>query len=544
MNVAKTIPIVAARASGRLCAAVVLALALVVWFTAPARAYIYWTDNGTDLNSLGTTLGRANLDASGVFDPIVKSASGPGSIAVSGGYMYWLNTGTSSIGRAGLDGSGANPDFIVLPGHPSSMAVGGGYIYWVSNSQIIGRVGVDGSGETTSLFSGLPGSTNLSAIALSGSTLYVGDSETGDIDQVPAGGGTPQTMISVPATSGTAYFFSLAVGGGFIYWSIFAPSAQIGQGTLGASPTITNANYIPSIDVGTAFGLTADAQGKYLYWGDGQGTVGSIGRALNGSGSASNITPGFVPGLPGTPGGVAIDGDLDPTTTTLSCLPTNLLPGSPSTCTVTVTDDASPSTPTGTVAFSSNGTSFFSSNSCVLTALSTTSASCTVGVDASLNSSGSTPVTAAYPSDGVAHAASSANVALCVGTTAQCNPGSGGGGSGTSGGSVASGTGTSSSGGGSGTPGTTGAKAPTPAAACVVPTLARKTLAQARTLLLRAGCTLGTVTRPKVRHGHKLGALAVAAQSPTVGRQLPRGAKVALRLAQVKARKTKVKRKR
>jgi hypothetical protein len=475
--------------------------------------------------------------------------------------MYWLKTGTSTIGRAGLDGSGANPDFIVLPGHPSSMAVGGGYIYWVADSQIIGRVGVDGSGETTSLFTGLPASTNLTAIALSGSTLYVGDSDTGDIDQVPAGGGTPQAMITLPVVRGAPIFLGLAAGGGYIYWSVIASSAQIGQGTLGVSPTITNANYIPSADVGTSFGLTTDAQGKYLYWGDGQGDAGSIGRALNGSGAATDINPGFVPGLPGTPGGVAVDSGLDPTTTTLSCLPTNLLPGSPSTCTVTVTDDASPAPPTGTVSFSSNGTSFFSSNSCVLSTLSTTSASCAVGVDASVNT-GSTPVTVSFPGDGVAHAASSANVTLCVGTSAQCNPvsggaatgssgssgagaGSSGAGSGSSGaGSGSSGVGSGSSGGGSGTPGTTGPKAATPAPVCLVPKLTHKTLAQARTLLLRAGCTLGKVTRPKVRRGHKLGALAVAGQSPAAGRSVARGTEVALHLAQVKASKAKVKRKR
>jgi hypothetical protein len=64
--------------------------------------------------------------------------------------------------------------------------------------------------------------------------------------------------------------------------------------------------------------------------------------------------------------------------------------------------------------------------------------------------------------------------------------------------------------------------------ACVVPRLKGKTLAQARTLLSKAHCTLGKVTRPRhVTNGQKL---VVGSTRPGAGTKLPQGAKVAVTL--------------
>jgi hypothetical protein len=62
---------------------------------------------------------------------------------------------------------------------------------------------------------------------------------------------------------------------------------------------------------------------------------------------------------------------------------------------------------------------------------------------------------------------------------------------------------------------------------CVVPHLSGKTLAAARTLLAKAHCALGKVTKPK----KATGTLIVASQSPAPDRFLAAGAKVAVRLA-------------
>jgi hypothetical protein len=61
---------------------------------------------------------------------------------------------------------------------------------------------------------------------------------------------------------------------------------------------------------------------------------------------------------------------------------------------------------------------------------------------------------------------------------------------------------------------------------CVVPTLAGKTLGQARTALSAAHCALGTVSKPK-----KKGHLVVKSSSPAAGTSLPVGGAVNLKLS-------------
>jgi hypothetical protein len=88
---------------------------------ANAHAYVYWTDYGPELTGGGTTLGRANLDASGITNTFIEGASSPLGVAVDSHYVYWANGPTNSIGRANLDGAGANPRFI------PNVAAGGGF---------------------------------------------------------------------------------------------------------------------------------------------------------------------------------------------------------------------------------------------------------------------------------------------------------------------------------------------------------------------------------------------------------------------------------
>lgn len=56
-----------------------------------------------------------------------------------------------------------------------------------------------------------------------------------------------------------------------------------------------------------------------------------------------------------------------------------------------------------------------------------------------------------------------------------------------------------------------------PPKTCKVPVLAGKTLGQAKTALAGAACTLGTVTKPKAKKGHRLPALVVKSSSPSAG---------------------------
>ena len=123
-----------------------------------AGSHIYWASDGA--------IGRANLDGTGVdgqFIPglaIPRTSAPPGGggscgIAVAGNYIYWMNNAESgepvTIGRANLDGTGVNKRFItgVKPG--CGIAVVRGYIYWTNagfdqSRYAIGRANVDGTG--------------------------------------------------------------------------------------------------------------------------------------------------------------------------------------------------------------------------------------------------------------------------------------------------------------------------------------------------------------------------------------------------------------
>ena len=85
--------------------------------------YVYWT------NSYDVTIGRANLDGTGVNQSLISGTDTPFGIASDGTYLYWANYG-GTIGRANLDGTGANQSFISTGGMPVSVAVSGNYIYW------------------------------------------------------------------------------------------------------------------------------------------------------------------------------------------------------------------------------------------------------------------------------------------------------------------------------------------------------------------------------------------------------------------------------
>ncbi|MGH2975835.1 MAG: S8 family serine peptidase [Solirubrobacterales bacterium] len=62
-----------------------------------------------------------------------------------------------------------------------------------------------------------------------------------------------------------------------------------------------------------------------------------------------------------------------------------------------------------------------------------------------------------------------------------------------------------------------GSVSPPPVATCKVPKLAGKTLSKATTDLRAAHCSLGKATRPRPRHGHKLGPLVVKSSNPPPG---------------------------
>jgi hypothetical protein len=106
-----------------------------------------------------------------------------------------------------------------------------------------------------------------------------------------------------------------------------------------------------------------------------------------------------------------------PTSTGVSCSPTTVVAGSPTTCTATVTDTAATgeTSPTGTVSFTTSGAGTFSSSSCNV-AGSGSSASCSVTYTPSASPSNpvrSDTITAGYGGD-TTHASSSGQTTVAV----------------------------------------------------------------------------------------------------------------------------------
>jgi virginiamycin B lyase len=444
---------------------------------ASAQAYVYWGIAGPD-GSGGTTLGRADLDGSGVTHSFAGGASNPGPIAIDGAHIYWANDGTGSIGRANLNGSDPDPTWIPNLGESAAgIAVDGSYIYWTdSEAGYIGRATLAGT-DVKPTFIDVGAETSPEGIAVQSGTIYVGTLD--QIKTVDATGGTP--LLLGPSLGSNLQVLSLAIAGGYVYFGLF-PNGAIGRmTTIGTGETTS---FVTGL--GIPGGVASD--GTYLYWAD--TTDGEIGRALLASEGATNIEDNFI-NEPNDPTGLAVDGGIDPTTTTVSCVPSTLSVGAQSACTATVGDSASTSVPTGTVSFTASGGAFFLGNPCTLTPDGGGQASCTLGGE--LTTAGTQTITARYAGDPV-HEPSSATVSLCAGTSIQC-----------------------------------GGKPPSPPAKpqCVVPKLKGKTLAQARAALKKAHCSLGKVKKPKHSHG----TLHVSSSKPAAGKKLANGAKVAVTLA-------------
>jgi len=70
-----------------------LAVLALLCVAAPAQAYIYW---GTVINGYSGTIGRANLDGTGVNQSFITTAGGLVGVAVDGAHIYWTNYGNDT----------------------------------------------------------------------------------------------------------------------------------------------------------------------------------------------------------------------------------------------------------------------------------------------------------------------------------------------------------------------------------------------------------------------------------------------------------------
>jgi virginiamycin B lyase len=314
---------------------IVVIVASALALPARAGAYVYWANYGL---AMGTTLGRANLDGTGVTQSFMSTPNSPTGVAVDDQHLYWTNAAVGTIGRANLDGTGANQFFVTTATNPIGVAVNDRYVYWTDGSRI-GRANLDGS------------SPDQSFIDLSG------------------------------AASGPT---GVAVDGQHIYWTT---AGAVGRANL--SGENVDLHFVATGD-SNAYGVALDSQ--HLYWANLR--AGTIGRAnLDGS----SPDPGFISGA-SAPFGVAADPLPEASATTVSCAPATVRLLAAAICTATVTNSVGLNPPTGTVDFTASGAGSFDPPArCTLITLGAAQSTCEQSVaptGADIDS-----ITAAYGGD-------------------------------------------------------------------------------------------------------------------------------------------------
>jgi virginiamycin B lyase len=295
--------------------------------------YIYWA------NQTGS-IGRANLDGSGVDPSFMTGVVDPFGVAVDGLYIYWANQ-TGSIGRANLDGSDPDATFVTGAHLPTGVAVDGSYLYWANDgSGTIGRANLDGSSPNQSFVTDANGivglteetpeapsvPTSASAVAGNGEAIVTftapfsdGGSAITSYTVTASPGGLTATGSSSPLavrglTNGTTYTFTVTGTNGIgaslpsvpsnavtpsgvpaLYWTTVGPET-IGTANLDGS------GFDQNLITGAGTPFAVAVSGQHLYWANGSG--GTISEAnLDGS----DVDPSFVTGATSA-FGVAVDG--------------------------------------------------------------------------------------------------------------------------------------------------------------------------------------------------------------------------------------------
>jgi len=281
-------------------ASYVLSLAL----TAPADAYVYWTQPARQ------TIGRAELGGGRINPSFITRArpQKPGFLAVDANHVYWSYYGGGTIGRANLDGTGIDDDFITATQDMpvGDIAVDSNHIYWVEFDWLppifpsFGRADLDGTGIGHGVISsaGPPG-----GIAINANHIYW----TNDVGWDPSWPTYPDT-ISRANLDGTAvnqsFITGVSNGGGgiavnadHIYWTNYGLDA-IGRANLDGSGV--NQGFITA-GVDGPVDVTLDAD--HLYWTN--YGLDAIGRAnLDGT----HVNPRFMTGSHlKDPQGIAVD---------------------------------------------------------------------------------------------------------------------------------------------------------------------------------------------------------------------------------------------
>ena len=142
---------------------------------------------------------------------VTTAGGGTKSLVADASNVYWVDPPLANVYRAplirGIPALLGTTGMHAGPGGPIRLQ--DGVIYWMSHYDAI--LSVPASGATTVIASALP---FLSDFVVDGQAIYWSEHDTGEIKQMPLGGGTRVTLTNI----GGAMLSRLAVDQSHLYW--------------------------------------------------------------------------------------------------------------------------------------------------------------------------------------------------------------------------------------------------------------------------------------------------------------------------------------
>jgi hypothetical protein len=233
------------------------------WFTTGSSArdvivkggFLYWT------NTWSGSIGRANVDGSGVNQNFITGLIEPSGVDVEGSFIYWSSfnaaVGASSIGRANVNGTGVNTSFIAGGTGTVGIEATSTYLYWTnSESDYIGRSNIDGTGvnHTFILTGDRPWNVTANATSLYWSNFWANAIGTSTL----AGTGVNQALVQLPASS---YPTGVAVDSTYLYWGAYT-AGKVGRSSLDG--TNVNTDFVAGSGISETVGVEVTATN--VYW--------------------------------------------------------------------------------------------------------------------------------------------------------------------------------------------------------------------------------------------------------------------------------------
>jgi hypothetical protein len=260
-------------------------------YVAVGNGFIYWSD------AANNTIGRASLaNLSGtVNDRFITGASDPQGVAVDARYIYWSNSGQggtatdrNTIGRANVDGTGVNQRFITGASIPYGLQVDNGGVFDLTAPIVTPSV------------SSAPASTGWYNATSADPTVSFAVSDPDSI--ISSTTGCDPTTVSSD-TAGTSFTCTATSAGGSasavsatIKRDKTAPTLNVPSSTLTVAPTDTNgaavnyASQVSSSDATSGIASSSCAPASGTTFGLGRTTVSCTATDVAGNSTTKSFT--------------------------------------------------------------------------------------------------------------------------------------------------------------------------------------------------------------------------------------------------------------